>query len=592
MFRQKYFWVISIVLMILVAISGACSTATPTPQAAEAPTTVPPTEIPAADTPEAAEIPTTVPPTEIPAQPTPVPAPVTFIFGNQGEPVCLDPGIMSDGVTARVTNQIFEGLVKYDKDTTNVVPSLAERWEASDDGTVWTFYLRQGVKFHDGTDFNADAVVKNFDYWKNPENPLHAAQEQAGKSFLHFPLEFGGFGDDCIISQVEAVDDYTVKFTLKTPQGPFLQNLAIFAYVLWSPTALETAGIDSCKNPVGTGPFTFVEWKENEYVTLAKNLDYWDTANAAKVDQVIIRNIKDSSARLAALKAGEIHAMEGLNPDDVKAVEADPNLKIMLRPANTISFLEFNFHVQEFQDINVRKAFAQAINKQAIVDNLYGGTGLVATQMQPPALWGYNKDITDWPYDPESAKTLLTEAGFPDGLSEITWEDGTKEPLILWYMPVSRPYYPDPKAIGEAIAADLAKAGIVVQLQTVDWSVYLDQRKNGTMDFFMLGGTGNNGDPDDFLGSSFCLDAEDNPKPTEGFVYNKELSDMLKRAKEMIVQSERAPIYQQAEQIVHDDVLRIFIANNQPPLAFSNKVEGYIPNPTSTEFFNTVSIVE
>jgi peptide/nickel transport system substrate-binding protein len=570
MLRHKSFLTIMVLIAFVSMIASACASPTPIPETASSQTAAPPL------------------PTEVPA----TPAPVTFIFGNQGEPVCLDPGIMSDGVTARVTNQIFEGLVKYEKDTTKVIPGLAESWEASADGTVWTFHLRTGVKFHDGTDFDATAVVKNFDYWKNPDNPLHAAQEAAGKSFLHYPLEFGGFGDDSIITKVEALDSSTVQFTLKRPQGPFLQNLAIFSYVLWSPTALEAAGVDSCKNPVGTGPFRFVEWKPNEYVTLERFADYWDKPNAAKVDRVIIRNIKDSSARLAALKAGEIHGMEGLNPDDVKAVEADPNLQIILRPANTIAFLEFNFKVTEFQNQKVRQAIAQAINKKAIVDNLYGGTGLVANQMQPPALWGYNKQLEDWPYDPEAAKALLAEAGFPDGLSEITWEDGRTEPLIFWYMPVSRPYYPDPKAIAEAIAADLAKAGIVVQLETADWSVFLDKRRNGEMGFFELGGTGNNGDPDDFLCSSFCLDADDNPLPTEGFVENKELSDMLKAAKEMIDQSDRAPIYQEAEQIIHDQVLRIFLANNQPPLAFSKNVKGYIANPTSTEFFNTVSIAE
>jgi peptide/nickel transport system substrate-binding protein len=524
------------------------------------------------------------------AAPTSVPAPITFIFGNQGEPVCLDPAIMSDGVTARVTNQIFETLVKYDKDTTNVVGSLAEKWESSADGKVWTFTLRKGVKFHDGTNFDASAVVKNWDYWANPENPLHAAQIKAGKNFLHYPLEFAGFGADGLITKVEAVDASTARFTLKAAKGPFLQNLGIFSYVMWSPTALEKAGTDSCKNPVGTGPFKFIEWKANESVTLEKFADYWDKPNAAKVDRVVIRDIKDNSQRLAALKAGEIHGTEGLNPDDLKTVQADPNLQIILRPANTIAFLEFNYKIKEFQDAKVRQAIAQAINKKAIVDKLYGGTGLVANQMQPPALWGYNKDVKDWAYDPDTAKKLLADAGFAKGLSNITWADGKTEPLIFWYMPVSRPYYPNPKDVGEAVAADLAKVGITVQLQTVDWAVYVDKRAKGEMGFFMLGGTGNNGDPDDFLCSSFCLGPTDNPTPTEGFVQDKEISDMLKKAAGMTNQAERAPIYQKAEQLIHDRVLRIFIANNQPPLAFSKKVSGYIANPTSTEFFNTVSI--
>jgi peptide/nickel transport system substrate-binding protein len=188
------------------------------------------------------------------ATPVPAKAQDTFIFGAQGEPVCLDPAIITDGISGRVTNQIFEGLVKFDGSTTNVIPSLAESWTTSDDGKVWTFKLRKGVKFHDGTDFNADAVVKNFDYWMNTKNPLHAAKVAAGQTFEYYESQFGGFDADSTITKVEAVDPTTVKFTLKEPMGPFLNNLAMFVFVFWSPTALEKAGVDSCKQPVGTWP--------------------------------------------------------------------------------------------------------------------------------------------------------------------------------------------------------------------------------------------------------------------------------------------------------------------------------------------------
>jgi len=522
---------------------------------------------------------------------TPAPPTVqnTFIFGAQGDPVCLDPAIITDGISGRVTNQIFEGLVKFDGETTNVVPSLAEKWTTSDDGLVWTFTLRQGVKFHDGTDFNADAVVKNFDYWKNTQNPMHDAQVKAGQTFEYFELQFGGFDDASIISDVKAVDPTTVQITLKQPQGPFMNNLAMFVFVFWSPTALEKAGVDSCKNPVGTGPYKFVEWKPNEQVTLAAFADYWDKPNAAKMQNVIVRNIPNNSSRLLALSAGEIHGMEGMEPRDVAAVKANPSFKLLLRPANTTGYVAFNYKVTEFQDPKVRQAFAQAINKAPIVDKFYGGTGTVANQFQPPALWGYNKDLKDWAYDAEAAKKLLADAGYPNGISEITF-DGKKMPLEFWYMPVSRPYYPNPKDVATAIAADWAKAGINVTLQTVDWATYLDKRKNGLLPLYMLGWTGDNGDPDNFVCYFFCLDAKDTPKITEGFFADKEISDVLKKAAVLVKQEERAPLYQQAEQMIHDRVTRIFVANNQPPLAFLANVDGYVPNPTGTEYFNTVVV--
>ncbi len=562
MLRKSTFVAISILVLasILLSACGGGAAVTPGPQATK------------------------------PPEPTKVPEKVTFIFGAQGEPVCLDPTIITDGISGRVTNQIFEGLVKFDGSTTNVVPALAEKWDASADGKVWTFYLHKGVKFHDGTPFNAEAVVKNWDYWHNTSNPLHKAQVDAGQTFEYYEGQFGGFDDDSIIAKVEAKDEYTVVFTLKEPQGPFLNNLAMFVFVFWSPTALEKAGVNSCKNPVGTGPFKFVEWKADQYVKLEKFADYWDKAHVAKVDEVIIRNIKDNSARLNALKAGEIHGLEGMEPDAIPIVKSDPNLQLILRPPNNTGYVAFNFKVKEFQNVKVRQAFAHAINKKAIVDAFYAGNGLVAKEFIPPSLWGYNDKIVDYEYSTDKAKSLLAEAGFKDGLKEITWEDGTKGALELWYMPVSRPYFPNPKDIAEAMAADLAKAGIQVSLKTADWSTYLDMRKNGKLPLYMLGWTGDNGDPDNFICYFFCKTGDKAAR--EGFFPDEEVAKLLNQAAVLIKQEERIPLYQQAEQLVHDRALRLFIANNQPPLAFSAKVKGYIPNPTGTEYFNTVEIVK
>jgi peptide/nickel transport system substrate-binding protein len=513
-------------------------------------------------------------------------AQTTFVFGNQGEPVSLDPAIITDGISNRITRQIYEGLVKYKGATTEVIPALAEKSEVSKDGTVWTFTLHKGVKFHDGNPCDAAAVVWNFDRWRLSKHPQHENQIKAGQTFEYYEAQFGGFDEKSLITKVEAVNPQTVRVTLKNPQGPFLANLAMFVFDIVSPKAVEKHGLNFGKNPVGTGPFKFVEWKVGQEVILEANKDYWDKAHMAKVQRVVIRNIKDNSQRLAALKAGEIHGFEGLNPDDVKVVRADPNLQIILRPTNTTGYVAFNYKVKELRDGRVRQAIAHAINKKAIVDALYGGTGMVANQFQAPPLWGYNKELKDYEYNPERAKQLLKDAGFGQGLKEITWDDGKKEPLQFWYMPVSRPYYPNPKEIAEAIAADLAKVGITVQLQTTDWAVYLDKRKNGQLPLYMLGWTGDNGDPDNFVCYFFCSPGASR----EGFYANQPLTDVLMEAQKLTDQSKRAALYRKAEQMIHDDVARIFIANNQPPLPFSKKVNGYVPNPTNSEFFNTVSL--
>ena len=508
----------------------------------------------------------------------------TFVFGAQGEPVQFDPAVITDGISSRITRQVYDTLYQFKAGSTEVEPALAEKAEVSADGKVWTLQLRRNVKFHDGEPLDAKAVVWNFERWMNTSHPQHANQLKAGQTFEYFEGQFNGFDDKSIIAKIEATGSHTVRFTLKQPQAPFLQNLAMFPFGIASPKAVEKWGTDYGKHPVGTGAYRFVEWKPNQEVILEPNPDYWEIT--AKSKRVVVRNIKDNSQRLAALKAGEVHAIEGVNPDDLKVLRADPNLYVLLRPTNTTGYVAFNYKVKEFQDKRVRQAFAHAINKKAIVDAFYGGTGLVATQFQPPPLWGYNKELKGDEYSPEKARDLLKQAGFPSGFSEITWADGKKEPFVFWYMSRSRPYFPNPKEIGEAIAADLAKVGIKSQLQTAEWAVYLDKRKNGQLPVYMLGWTGDNGDPDNFLCYFFCSPGASR----EGFYSNQPLGDLLLRAQTLTNQAERAKLYRQAEQMIHDDVARVFVANNEPPLGFSKKVKGYVPSPLGDERFNTVEV--
>ncbi|MBI1894889.1 MAG: ABC transporter substrate-binding protein, partial [Candidatus Rokubacteria bacterium] len=234
----------------------------------------------------------------------------TFIFGAQGEPVQLDPAIITDGISSRITRQIFDGLAKYKGATTEVGPALAEKWETSRDGKAWTFHLRKNVKFHDGNPCDAAAVVWNFERWWKTAHPQHENQVKAGQTFEYWEAQFGGFDEKSIVSKVEAIGSHTVRITLKEPQAPFLANLAMFVFDIASPKAVEKWGTESGKHPVGTGPFNFVEWKPNQEVVLEANPDAWGVK--PKVKRVVVRNIKDNSQRLAALKAGEIHGMEGL----------------------------------------------------------------------------------------------------------------------------------------------------------------------------------------------------------------------------------------------------------------------------------------
>jgi peptide/nickel transport system substrate-binding protein len=525
----------------------------------------------------------------------------TFVFGRGGDSVQLDPAIVTDGESFRVTGQILEPLYQYEPGSTTPIPALSTGCTANADSTEWTCTLREGVKFHDGTDFNADAVLFNFDRWKFTDNAYHFESQV----FEYYEYMFFGFDDDSIITSVEKVDDFTVKFVLGAPLAPFVANLAMDIFAISSPAAIEAAGEDyglPSVGAVGTGPFKFVEWVEGDTITIEANHDYW--GGAPTVDEVIFRVIPDDSARFLALRAGDIHALEQAVVEDLTTAESDPDLYVETRPALNTGYLAFNYMIEEFKDKNVRLAIYHAINRPGLIENFYGAYGETADTFLPPLIWGKNTDITAYGYDVDLAKQYLADAGFADGLSEVTvaedlvdadgnvvYTAGQKIPLTLYYMPVTRFYYPSPEEIGTAMAADLANAGIVANLELAgDWSTYLGLRRNGLlMGLYMLGWGGDNGDPDNFhnyfFGGLSSVDEVKEPDVREGWYANQEVASLLYQAAINANQAERAELYEQVEALLYEDVARIWIAHNNTPLIFSSKVSGYVPQPVGADYF-------
>jgi len=559
MLRRKALWTTFGLLVIASMLLAACAPA-PTP-------TVAPTKPPE--------------PTKPPA-PTATPAAVTFIMCEPGDAVRLDPADYDDGQTAARAEQIFETLYEFDGATTNVKPALAESYTVTPDGKEWTFKLRKGVKFHDGTPFNADAVVWNFQRQWDPKHPFHA-KEYATLEWEYWHYVIGwGFKDEkgAIMKDIVKVDDYTVKFVLSEPSGPFLLNIAIFSNGIASPASFEKYKTEAFKNPVGTGPFKFQEWVKDDRIVLVKNPDYWEKG-LPHLDKLVFRVIKDNSARYLAVKAGDCNGMgEGANPDDAKAAKADPNLQVIPRPPLNVGYVAFNQKVKPLNDKNVRLAIAYAINKKAIVDALYAGQGILATQFLPPSMWGWNPDIKDVSGDPAKAKELLKAAGLEKGFT-----------IDLWYMPVSRPYFPTPKSIAEAIAADLAKVGITANLKTEDWGQYKVDAREGKFAMWMLGWTGDNGDPDNFLYTFFGDAPLGSGASSKCCGYaSKELNELLYKAVTTPDQKAREKMYKDAAVIIFNDFPRVPIAHTSVPLIFSKKVSGYVANPLGTEFFKTVKL--
>lgn len=489
----------------------------------------------------------------------------TLVFGRGGDTSKLDPAVITDGESTRVTVQMYDTLVMFDKDTTNVVPGLAEKWSASADAKEWTFTIRKGAKFHDGSVVDAKAVKANFDRW------MDKSVKDKSKVYEYW---VNTTGLDDLVTAVAVPDDSTFKITLKEAQAPLVTNLALFALAIVNPVNLKDTdklGTGADAKGAGSGAFKFVEWKPGDSITLEANKDYWGPK--AKLDKLVFRVIKDNAARFLELKSGNIQGLEGVDPDNVTAAKADANLQVVLRPAMNVGYINFNQNVKPFDNAKIRQAVALAINRKAIVDSLYGGTGQVATQLLPPGLLGFNPDVKGPEYNVDKAKQALKDAGMPDGFS-----------TDFWYMPVSRPYYPNPKSIAEAIQADLAKVGIKLTLKTEDWTQYLSDRNNLKFPVWMLGWTGDNGDPDNFLYTFFGNTTNDNSWA------NKDVQTKLKQGQTTADSKARDTIYRDVEKTIDAELPRIPIAHNTPALLFSKKVQGYVANPTATEFFNSVSL--
>jgi peptide/nickel transport system substrate-binding protein len=375
-------------------------------------------------------------------------------------------------------------------------------------------------------------------------------------------------------------------------------------FAISSPAAIEANGANygtPSVGAVGTGPFKFVEWVEGDHITVDANADYW--GGKPTIDQVIWRVIPDASARYLALKAGDIHGMEQATPEDFAAAQGDPELQVLFKPPLNTVYLAFNYKIKELQDPKVREAIAHAINKPALAEAFWGASGQVAKTLVPSSMWGFNDAIEDFAYDPELSKQLLAEAGYPDGLSTMTiaedildadgnvlYKAGDVMPLRFNYIPADRFYISGPKAVAEAMAADLAKAGIVTELFTPgDWSTYLGERRNGTLvGLYMLGWGGDNGDPDNFTGYFFGSGTE--PIAREGWYQNPALAELLQQAVTLPSQAEREPLYQQADQILHDEIARIWLVHQATPIILSVKISGYQPQAVDADNYNAVVI--
>jgi peptide/nickel transport system substrate-binding protein len=512
----------------------------------------------------------------------------TLVFGTSADPVVLDGALVSDGESLRAIDQMFEGLVTLEPGGTEVVPGLATDWEISEDGMSYTFNLQEGVTFHDGEEFNAEAVCFNFDRWYNFKGSL-----QNPAASYYWQTVFGGFSDgktDSLFESCEAEEELVVTLNLTKPSSSILAALALTNFTFASPAALEEyeadkgrvdaegifspAGTYATEHPTGTGPFQFESWQRGDRLVMTRYEDYWGDA-PGNVRELIFQPIVDPAARLQALQSGEIQGFDLVDPQDYPTIEDDDQLQLLNRPAFNVAYVGMNQAVEPLDDIAVRQAIAHAIDRQEVVDGFYAGQGEVATQFMPPELFGYSEDVTTYEYDPDEARRLLEEAGY-DLPVQIDFAYPTD---------VERPYMPDPQANFEAMVADLEECCFEIQEKSATWSPdYLDNVDNGRYGLYLLGWTGDFGDPDNFIGTFFQT-----AQPAWGFE-NQEIFDALDAAETETDEETRTQLYQEANNLIMDFLPGLPYVHTEPGLAFTANVTGYQPSPVSLEPFSVVTV--
>jgi dipeptide transport system substrate-binding protein len=505
----------------------------------------------------------------------------TFVYCSEGSPSAFNPQITTDGTSNNAAaHTIYERLVEFKYGTTNIVGALAKKWEISKDKKSYTFHLRKGVQFHQTKFFkptrelNADDVLFSINRMRLKSHPFH----KIGGGHYEY---FTGMEMATLIKDVKKISPYVVQITLNKPEAPFLANMAMsFMSILSKEYGDHLISKKSPEDidhyPVGTGPFVFKKYTKDTSIRYKSNKSYWGTK--PKISNLVFSITPDASVRYQKLRTKECHLIIEPSPADLASMKTNPSIKVLEAPGLNVGYLAMNTKKAPFNKTDVRRAINYALNKASYIKAIYLGHAMVAKNPLPPTIWSYNKNVNNYDYNLVKAKALMKKAGYSKGFE-----------TEIWTLPVTRPYNPNGKKMGEMMQADLAKIGIKAKLITYDWPTYLKKARLGEHQLIQLGWTGDNGDPDNFLNVLLGCSGVNAGSNVARWCHGK-FNDLILKAKRITGKKERTKLYAKAQKIFNDQAPWAPIAHSIIFRAMVKGVKGYKIDPLGGDIFKTVDI--